>query len=229
MNVSKKIKVDASKNCCSPELILSLLEQQANAEDGEKALLHLANCPECRQKAAFVCQALAAEKDGTFPVLSQEERRQTLSHVDELLKKNDKNGQHILWELWIKNNNCLSFLKEKSFEPEVLAAARESSELYFRSTEPRSSKYFWQAALCIEDGTEEMLKVVVTDGEDTKIPVGDFLLCLVKTTVKDGVCFVNREKFAENLFSNNKDKHFVALRFADGTVKAGLPVLGAIM
>lgn len=230
MSISRKTKSEAlHMHCCSPELILSFLEQRCNQEDGERALVHLANCPECRAKAAFVCQAMAAEKENVFPYLTKEERQKTLLHVDELLEKHTTSTPQILWEHWISSNNILSLLKKNTFEPEVIAAGAESSELYFRSVEPRTSEYFWQAALCIEDGTGEKLKIILTDAAGEKIPSGVFLLCLIKTKVEDGVCFVNKEEFAENLFSKNAARHSVAFRFLDKTIVAGQPVLGTVL
>ena len=214
---------------CSPELISAFLDQRCNPEDGERVLIHLANCPECRTQAAFVCQMISAEKEGTLPRLSEEERQKTYAHVNELLKKNEKNNRQTLWNYWITDNNVLSFLKGDSAEPEVLAAGVESSELYFRSNTPRTSQYFWQAALCIEDGMEEKLKISLTDGNGEKILAGDFLLCLIKTKIEDGICFIDREEFAKNLFSKNVKKRAVALRFPDKTIVSGLPVLGTML
>lgn len=230
MSISRKVKSEALHvHYCSPELILSFLERSCNQEDGERALIHLSNCSECRAKAAFVCQAMVAEKDGSFPLITEEERQATLLHVDELLKKHTTPTPQILWEHWISSNNILSFLKKNTVEPEVIAAGAESSELYFRSVEPRTSEYFWQAALCIEDGTDEKLKIILTDAAGEKIPSGVFLLCLIKTKVEDGVCFVNKEEFAENLFSKNAARHSVAFRFPDKTIVAGQPVLGTVL
>lgn len=227
MSISRKVKNETlCMNFCSTELILSFLEQRCNQEDGERALVHLANCPKCRAKAAFVCQAMAAEKDGSFPLITEEERQETLCHVDELLKKDATPTLHILWEHWISSNNILSLLKKNTFEPEVIAAGAESSELYFRSVEPRTSEYFWQAALCIEDGAKEKLKIILTNAAGEKITSGEFLLCLIKTKVEDGVCFVDKEEFAKNLFSKDTRRHAVALRFPDKTIVAGQPVLG---
>ena len=230
MSISRKVKNEAlHMHYCSPELILSFLERSCNQENGERALIHLSNCSECRAKAAFVCQAMVAEKDGSFPLITEEERQATLLHVDELLKKHTTPTPQILWGHWISSNNILSFLKKNTVEPEVLAAGAESSELYFRSVEPRTSEYFWQAALCIEDGTGEKLKIILTDAAGEKIPSGVFLLCLIKTKVEDGVCFVNKEEFAENLFSKNAARHSVAFRFLDKTIVAGQPVLGTVL
>ena len=230
MSISRKVKSEALHvHYCSPELILSFLERSCNQEDGERALIHLSNCSECRAKAVFVCQAMVAEKDGSFPLITEEERQATLLHVDELLKKHTTPTPQILWEHWISSNNILSLLKKNTFEPEVIAAGAESSELYFRSVEPRTSEYFWQAALCIEDGTGEKLKIILTNAAGEKIPSGVFLLCLIKTKVEDGVCFVNKEEFAENLFSKNAARHSVAFRFLDKTIVAGQPVLGTVL
>ena len=230
MSISRKVKNEAlHMHYCSPELILSFLERSCNQENGERALIHLSNCSECRAKAAFVCQAMVAEKDGSFPLITEEERQATLLHVDELLKKHTTPTPQILWGHWISSNNILSFLKKNTVEPEVLAAGAESSELYFRSVEPRTSEYFWQAALCIEDCTEEKLKIILTNAAGEKIPSGVFLLCLIKTKVEDGVCFVNKEEFAENLFSKNAARHSVAFRFLDKTIVAGQPVLGTVL
>ena len=229
MSISRKIKNEASHMHCSPELILSFLEQRCNLEDGERALVHLANCPECRAQAAFVCQAISAEKEGAFPCLSEDEYQETLLHVDELLKTHANPPTKILWDYWIANNNILFLLKKNTVEPEVIAAGAESSELYFRSIEPRTSKYFWQAALHVEDGTEEMLKIKLTDGYGEKIVAGDFLLCLIKAKIENGVCFISKDEFAENLFSKDARRHAVALRFPDKTVVAGQPVLGAVL
>ena len=81
MSISRKTKSEAlHMHCCSPELILSFLEQRCNQEDGERALVHLANCPECRAKAAFVCQAMAAEKENVFPYLTKEERQDAVPY-----------------------------------------------------------------------------------------------------------------------------------------------------
>lgn len=230
MSISRKVKNEALyMRCCSPELILSFLEQRCNQSDGERALVHLANCPQCRAKAALVCQAMAAEKENVFPCLTKEERQETLLHVDELLKTTATQTSQIFWDYWISSNNILSLLKKNTVEPEVIAAGAESSELYFRSVEPHTSEYFWQATLCIEDGTEEKLKIILTNAAGEKIASGVFLLCLIKTKVKDGVCFVNKEEFAKNLFSKDTRRHAVALRFPDKTIVAGQPVLGTVL
>ena len=81
----------------------------------------------------------------------------------------------------------------------------------------------------IEDGTEEKLKIILTNAAGEKIASGVFLLCLIKTKVKDGVCFVNKEEFAKNLFSKDTRRHAVALRFPDKTIVAGQPVLGTVL
>ena len=101
MSISRKVKSEALHvHYCSPELILSFLERSCNQEDGERALIHLSNCSECRAKAVFVCQAMVAEKDGSFPLITEEERQATLLHVDELLKKHTTPTPQILWEHW---------------------------------------------------------------------------------------------------------------------------------
>ena len=226
MSISVRVKNDSAVAPCSPELILAFLERRTNRADGERALIHLANCPECRKKAAFVCQAMAAEREHILPTLTPEEREAAVLHVDQLVQKNTKSVQQILWECWIAGSKCLSFLGKGFTDPEVMAAGVESSELYFRSVEPNSSRHFWQAALCIGDGTEDNLKIVLTDGDGNKIPAGDFLLCLIRAKVENGICYISKEELAKNLFSGDKKNYFVAFRFPDKTIVQGNPILG---
>lgn len=225
MSISKSIKPEKSQTRCSSKLILALLEQRINQEDVKKALTHLANCPRCRRQAAFVCQAMAAEREGSYPVLTPEERQSTIVHVNDLIQKKDKIQQHHLWDYWLKRTENLSIFRVNTDEPEVIAARMESSELYFRSIAPPASRYFWQAVLDIKDHTAETLKITLTNGSEEKIAAGEFLLCNMKAKIENGICLVNKKEFMENLFSQSERKYFAALRYPDKTIAAGQPVL----
>lgn len=220
MNISKTGK--NKTRCCSPELIAAFLDRTLSAEDDERVLIHLSECQDCRDAAAFTGEAIALHAAGT-PELSVDERESSQQSVRKLLQKHAKPMDKILWDYCISNTKILSFLRFEQPEPEVLAASGEKNILYFRAQTAETSDYFWTAALEIEDGTEELLRITVTGKNGKYISAGDFELCRIKSAVKNGICFIDRMKLAENINTGG-----VSFQFEDGTVVKGQPVLGTL-
>lgn len=218
MSILKKTK--NKKRCCSPELIASFLERNISAEDGERVLIHLAECEECREAAGFAATAMAEYETG-LPVLSEEERESSLQATQKLLRKHAKPMDKVLWNFCLENTKIISFLNCTYTEPEVLAASGAENILYFRAQTAKSSDYFWEAALEIKDGTEDNLKISICNNAGKKIPCGMFELCQIKTEVEKGICYIKRAELAEKIFLGG-----VSFLFSDGSRIKGQPVLG---
>jgi len=191
-----------------------------STEDGERVLIHLAECEECRNAAEFAATAMAEYETG-LPVLSEEEKESSLQATKKLLRKHAKPMDKVLWDFCLENTKIISFLNCTYAEPEVLAASGAENALYFRAQTAKASDYFWEAALEIKDGTEDNLKISICDNSGKMIPSGMFELCQIKTEVKKGVCYIKRAELAEKILLGG-----VSFLFNDGSKIKGQPVLG---
>lgn len=184
------------KSCPDEETLSAFIDERCDDVDAKHVVSHVRACPSCRSEMTFVTKMIAECRGGAAGVSDREhDRIASLVGADMPGEREDAAAQ-----AWNKIRDRLDglLMRRQNWRDEqidVIAAARASGMLAFRSVCGEESERYWRAEIELPTDPKAKILVHVFGVRDKRIDAGLFTLCGLRLVVEGGQASLTVDAF----------------------------------